>query len=78
MKTGHIKWFNLDKNFGFITSDSSNTDIFFNGSELDFSLKSKERLNGLLVEFSISQDSKGRNIAVNVRPLNKSDTIKNK
>ena len=74
MKTGHIKWFNPDKNFGFITSDASNADIFFYGSELDISLKSKGRLNGFLVEFGISQDLKGRNIAVNVKPLNKSDT----
>jgi cold shock CspA family protein len=62
------------KNFGFITSDASNADIFFNGSELDSNLKSKERLNGFLVEFGISQNLKGRNIAVNVKPLNKSGT----
>ena len=74
MKTGHIKWFNPEKNFGFVTSDASNADIFFNGSELDSNLKSKERLNGFLVEFSISQDLKGRNIAVNVKPLSKGST----
>ena len=73
MKTGHIKWFNWEKNFGFITSDASNTDVFFNGSELDVNLRNKERLNGLIVEFSISQDGKGKNIAVNVKPLNKTD-----
>lgn len=74
MKTGHIKWFNSEKNFGFVTSDSSNADIFFGGSELDINLRNKERLNGFLVEFSISQDGKGRNIAINVKPLNKNST----
>ena len=74
MKTGHIKWFNLVKNFGFITSDATNTDIFFSGSELDINLRNKERLNGFLVEFGISQDLQGRNIAINVRPLNKDST----
>jgi cold shock CspA family protein len=74
MKTGHIKWFNLVKNFGFITSNATNTDIFFSGSELDINLRNKERLNGFLVEFGISQDLQGRNIAINVRPLNKDST----
>ena len=44
MKTGHIKWFNLVKNFGFITLDATNTDIFFSGSELDINLRNKELL----------------------------------
>jgi len=74
MKTGHIKWFNLVKNFGFITSDATNTDIFFSGSGLDINLRNKELLNGFLVEFGISQDLQGRNIAINVRPLNKDST----
>jgi CspA family cold shock protein len=57
---GTVKFFNVEKGFGFIKHDNSNTETFVHKSALRRIIK-----EGDVVEFELQQGNKGMN-AVNV------------
>nr|WBO82625.1 cold shock domain-containing protein [Streptomyces sp. SBE_14.2] len=63
--TGVIKWFNLEKGFGFITLDSGR-DIFVHASVIDLNSFSTFEA-GQRVRLTISKHARGTQ-ATNVRP----------
>lgn len=67
IQSGIIPNWNDEKGFGFITPKSGVKTIFTHIN--DFSKRHKRPIRGLEVEYKLSADSKGRNCAVNVRPL---------
>lgn len=71
MERGTVKWFDLEKGFGFIQSDGADKKEFFvhkTSIEEGGSLDQGER-----VEFEIGEGKKGP-MAVNVRSLSESET----
>ena len=67
MAKGTVKWFNVDKGFGFITPVDGGNDLFVHHSEIrgDGAASLNE---GQQVEFEIEQGPKGLQ-AANVKPL---------
>jgi len=66
MQTGHVKWFNAAKGFGFITPDDGSSDVFVHHSAID--IKGYRTLNeGDAVEFEATKGPKGL-AATRVRP----------
>lgn len=65
MATGTVKWFNLDKRFGFIKPDSGGGDIFVHISAVE-----KAGLSTLpdnqKIEYDL-EDSRGKMSAVNLK-----------
>ncbi len=59
--TGTVKFFNVEKGFGFIKHDDSNQETFVHVSGLKDQIKQNDH-----VEFELQQGRKGMN-AVNVR-----------
>ena len=69
MPTGRVKWFNLNKKFGFITPDipkPDRTDIFVHASGVETNTPLDE---GMAVTYELSKDRQGRDNAVNVKPV---------
>jgi CspA family cold shock protein len=58
-----VKWFNEQKNYGFIIPDDGGRDLFFHRSDMQASLLRE----GQLVAFGIEEGKKGP-VAVNVTP----------
>lgn len=54
---GIVKWFDESKNYGFITPDIGNKDIFFHRNNLETLEKSVE--NGTRVEYEVNLGTKG-------------------
>lgn len=65
MENGTVKWFNPRRGYGFVTGDDE-TDYFvhYSNIEMDGFRTLKE---GQPVSFEIGEDSKRRNIAVQVK-----------
>lgn len=61
---GSIKWFNLEKSFGFIIPQQGGDDLFFHFSEC---LKGVVPAEGDLVEYSLKQDKTGKTIGAAVK-----------
>ena len=66
VKKGTVKWFNDSKGFGFITPDSSSTDLFVHMSEIKMD-GFKTLRDGQAVEFNEGMGDKGP-CATNVVP----------
>ncbi|MBB3446810.1 cold-shock protein (plasmid) [Sinorhizobium sp. B11] len=67
MPTGKVKFFNMDKGFGFITPETGGPDIFVHVTALQYGDGLKE---GQSVSYDVGQDRKtGKAKAENVRPL---------
>lgn len=64
MQTGKVKWYNVKKRFGFITSDSGE-DIFLHFSDIEGGAELQE---GDAVQFELGQSPKGQK-AVNVKKI---------
>lgn len=61
MKTGTVKFFNMEKGFGFIVQDDTKEEIFVHSSGLVDDIRENDK-----VEFDVEQGRKGLN-AVNVK-----------
>jgi CspA family cold shock protein len=55
MTTGIVKFFNKDKNFGFISPDDGSKDVFVHGSNV----LGEEIADGDAVEFEVGEGRKG-------------------
>ena len=63
MATGKVKFFNYQKNFGFIAPDDGSKDVFVHGSDCMDSINEDDK-----VEFDVEQGDKGLK-AVNVKKV---------
>jgi cold shock protein len=63
MKTGKVKFFNIEKGFGFIKDNDSNEEYFVHHSKLIDKIKENDE-----VSFELEQGKKGLN-AVNVKKV---------
>jgi len=71
MATGKVKWFNGEKGYGFIETESDKPeerDVFVHYSEITLD-GFKTLAEGQLVEYELSETPKGKQ-AKNVAPLN--------
>jgi len=68
MKKGNVKWFDIEKGFGFIKPEDGSKDVFVHRNNVE-DLRPNEGLeDDELVEFEIEETPKGLN-AVNVKSL---------
>ena len=67
MATGTVKWFNLEKGFGFVKMDEDGSDVFVHHSAIDMR-GYKTLSHGQKVEFSIYYGPKGLTASY-LRPL---------
>ena len=65
MQYGHVKFWDISKGYGFITTDDDQ-DIFVHKSGLDITLNSVDLKEGLRLKFDVRSDIKGDK-AINVR-----------
>ena len=63
MKTGRVKFFNLDKGYGFIIDDDTNSDVFFHATGVMGTVEQDDQ-----VEFEIETGKRGKK-AVNVKKV---------
>jgi len=69
---GIIKWFQVEKGYGFITPAEGGKDVFIHVSELEkinIVPVTREYLEGLRVEYEILTDIRGRRLATNVKVI---------
>lgn len=58
MSTGKIKFFNQDKNYGFLVDDETKEDYFFHGSQLqDFLIASEDKVSFEIVKSRVRAGS---------------------
>jgi CspA family cold shock protein len=66
MTTGTVKWFNMQKGYGFIQSDDGGGDVFVHISTVQQSGLPELR-EGQTVEFQIEQGKNGKAAAANLK-----------
>ncbi|MEX2574723.1 MAG: cold-shock protein [Balneolaceae bacterium] len=67
-KTGKVKWFNVDKGFGFIEPEDGSKDIFVHRNNVEGLAPDQGLEENEEVEFSVEEGPKGPS-AVDVRSL---------
>ena len=72
MATGTVKWFNLDKGYGFVQMDEDGSDVFVHHSAIDMQ-GYKALSHGQRVEFSLYYGPKGLTAAY-LRPIDGDST----
>jgi len=60
MERGKVKFFNIAKGFGFITSDGNGEEVFFHKSNVKNTGFRDTLIEGDLVEFEIKEEMKGK------------------
>lgn len=60
MERGKVKFFNVSKGFGFITTESAGEEVFFHKSNVKNAGFRDNLIEGDLVEFEIKEELKGK------------------
>jgi CspA family cold shock protein len=68
MATGTVKFFNMQKGFGFIAPEEGGKDVFVHISAVQRSNMSG-LIDGQKVEFDLERDRQGRDSAANLRTV---------
>jgi CspA family cold shock protein len=58
-ETGHVKWFNDEKGYGFITRDGNQDDVFVHFRSIVSEASRKTLYENQRVEFDVTQGPKG-------------------
>lgn len=58
-ETGHVKWFNDDKGYGFISRDNGQDDVFVHFRSIVSGTGRKTLVEGQRVEFLVTKGAKG-------------------
>ncbi|MBA2651557.1 MAG: cold-shock protein [Tatlockia sp.] len=58
-ETGHVKWFNDDKGYGFISRDNGQDDVFVHFRSINSTDDRKSLNEGQRVEFMVTNGPKG-------------------
>ncbi len=58
-ETGHVKWFNDDKGYGFISRDNGQDDVFVHFRSIISGTGRKTLVEGQRVEFLVTKGAKG-------------------
>ena len=58
-ETGHVKWFNDDKGYGFISRDNGQDDVFVHFRSIISTAGRKTLVEGQRVEFLVTKGAKG-------------------
>lgn len=58
-ETGHVKWFNDDKGYGFISRDNGQDDVFVHFRSIVSTAGRKSLVEGQRVEFVVTKGAKG-------------------
>lgn len=59
LETGHVKWFNDDKGYGFISRDNGQDDVFVHFRSINSGAGRKTLQEGQQVQFVVSKGPKG-------------------
>lgn len=58
-ETGHVKWFNDDKGYGFISRENGQDDVFVHFRSIISTAGRKSLAEGQRVEFIVTKGAKG-------------------
>ena len=58
-ETGHVKWFNDEKGYGFINRDNGQDDVFVHFRSINSEAGRKTLLENQRVAFAVTQGAKG-------------------
>ncbi|MDI9819651.1 MULTISPECIES: cold-shock protein [unclassified Legionella] len=59
IETGHVKWFNDDKGYGFISRDNGQDDVFVHFRSINSQANRKSLEEGQKVRFKVTKGPKG-------------------
>ncbi|ARG98800.1 cold-shock protein [Legionella micdadei] len=59
IETGHVKWFNDEKGYGFISRDNGQDDVFVHFRSINSTANRKTLQEGQRVEFKVIKGPKG-------------------
>ncbi|KTD66258.1 cold-shock protein [Legionella spiritensis] len=59
VETGHVKWFNDDKGYGFISRDNGKDDVFVHFRSINSGDSRKTLVEGQRVQFTVTKGPKG-------------------